>query len=110
MQRVQTLAARALHESNKYAWAFPDDAMSSTSIALVASHGFKHADAILARLRRKLGDVQTTLDDAAFDKLVGRAFRSAVKARKAGNASLNIERAALKEARAALQAIDDEPE
>ena len=101
LKEAGALARRAAHENDKYNWAFPDDALASSSITRVAEHGFSHHAAIVARLRSRLPDPPESLDRAAFDKLVARSFRAAVKARKR-NAAINIEREALKRARTAL--------
>lgn len=104
LKAAGALARRAAHEVDKYEWAFPN--AEGDSVAHVASHGFNHAAAILARLRGALPRAPSSgsIDDAQLDKLLAKAFRAAVKARKA-NAEIDVEHEALKQAQAMLATL-----
>ena len=107
LRKPPELAARAVKELDKYAWAFPDSALSKelSGVEQVVRAGFDHASAIISRLRSAIQATGT--DRAVLDKLLGKAFREAVKARKAAGASgVNIEQVAVRIARSKLAALD----
>lgn len=99
LRKPAALAAKAAREIAKYEWAFPAD---DSSIEAVARAGFDHSAAIIDRLRSAL---PPSSDCATLDKLLGKAFRAAVRERKA-DAGVNIENAALKHARSKLTIKD----
>ena len=101
LRKPAALAAKAAREIEKYAWAFPADD-TSMCIEVVARAGFDHSAAIIDRLRSAL-PLARDPDCPAVDKLLAKAFRAAVRDRKA-DSGVNIEKAALKHARSKLAA------